>query len=252
MGKNYTDLKKTATRLRCAGLSYNEIRQSVDVSKSTLSLWLKSIPLKPEYKKRLYTKQIEILSMGPQSQKERRIREISKILKDAEGEIELPPSLDAYKLFGAALYWGEGTKGQGFEITNSDPHCILFMVRWFEKIFQISPEVLRAHLNIYPQQNESEIRRFWSHLTGIPLRNFGKTFIKPVSKNYKKNILYFGTIKVRVPKGTDMRHRTFGWVRAILRDIDPKVQLAQSKWASLTKTPRPVNLSTNKDLRPSA
>jgi len=84
------------------------------------------------------------------------------------------------------------------------------MVKWFKEVLKISPETLKANLNIYPQQNEQEIKQFWSELTGIPLENFGKSYIKPLSKGYKKNNLYYGTIKIRVLKGTNLRYRVFG------------------------------------------
>jgi hypothetical protein len=242
MFKDREELIRKAIRLRKSGQSYNEIRKSVPVVKSTLSLWLKDIPLSPEHRKRLYTKQIEILSRGPKSQKERRAKEVETIIKNAEEEITIPLSFETYLLMGAALYWGEGSKGKMFEITNSDPHLILFIVRWIEKIFNIPAKNLKARLNIYPQQSEEKIKKFWSDLLGIPLRSFGKSYVKPVSKGYKKNNLYYGTVRIEMPKSVDNRHRTFGWLRAVLREIDPKIQTTQKKWSSLAKVKRPVNL----------
>ena len=197
----------------------------------------------PKHKKRLYTKNIEFLSWGPKSQRERRLKEISKIINDAEKEISLPLSFDAYRLIGAALYWAEGNKTQKFEVTNSDPHFILFMVKWLDAVFKVSSKDLKAKLNIYPQQNEKELKQFWSQLTGIPIENFNKSFIKPLSKNYKKNNLYYGTIKIAVPKGTNMRHQVFGWVKAILKNVAPDVKLVQKEWKKLREVPRPVNIS---------
>jgi orotate phosphoribosyltransferase-like protein len=56
MKRDYKKLQSEAIKLRKAGLSYGEIRKKLNVAKSTLSLWLKSIPLTPEQKARLYTK----------------------------------------------------------------------------------------------------------------------------------------------------------------------------------------------------
>ena len=67
-----TNEKIRAIKLRREGLSYREIRKHVPVAKSTLSLWLKNIPLKEKDRKRLYTKQIYSLSLGSASQKIRR------------------------------------------------------------------------------------------------------------------------------------------------------------------------------------
>lgn len=240
--KDYTILKSKAIKLRKRGLSYNEIKKEVDVSKSTLSLWLKTIPLKEKDRKRLYTKQVMYLARGAQSQKERRLREVEKIIKDAKSEIKLPLSKETFHLMGAALYWAEGSKTKMFEISNSDPHLILFMVRWIESIFNIKSKDLKASLNIYPQQNDSDIKKFWSDLTGIPIKQFGKSYIKPLNKGYKKNILYYGTIKIVMPKSVDARYRVFGWIQAVLKDIAPNINIVQKRWESLTEVQRPVNL----------
>ncbi len=240
---NHNILKVKAIKLRKTGLSYGDISKKLNVSKSTLSYWLKDIALTKEQQNKLYTKQILILSKGPQSQKERRKREIEKILKEAENEILLPISLETFRLFGAALYWAEGSKTNGLKITNSDPCLVLFIVRWIEKIFNIPPKELKAWLNIYPQQNNSEIKQFWSELTGIPLEKFGKSFIKPLSKNYKKNNLYYGTISVRVPKGTNIRYKIFGWINMALKNINTDVKLTQKEWGKLTEVSRAINLS---------
>lgn len=242
MDEKYIQLKKRAISLRKKGLSYNEIKKEIGISKSTLSSWLRSILLKEEHKHRLYTKQIRFLSFGTQSQRERRKREVEKIIEEATLEIQSPVARDTYRLMGACLYWAEGSKGGRFEITNSDPHFILFMVKWLQKVFNIPPNYLKAWLNIYPQQNELEIKKFWSDLTGITLKNFGKSYVKPLSSGYKKNNLYYGTIRVEVPKSTDMKHRIFGWIKAALVDTEIETRAVQRKWQKLTGIERPINL----------
>src|SRR3989344_8520186 len=231
--KPLLNLKKQAIKLRNQGLSYGEIRKQINVAKSSLSLWLKDIELSPEHKKRLYTKRIRILAIGPKSQKERRHREVEEIISKAKSEVQLPLSSETFKMMGAALYWAEGRKKGLCEITNSDPCMIAFMVKWFELIFGIKAQDLKAYLNIYPQQDESKVKEFWSDLTGIPTERFGKSFVKPLSKNYKKNNLYYGPIKGGIPKSVDMKHRIFGWVKATLIDIESETELAKQKWQRL-------------------
>jgi transposase-like protein len=238
----YNDVRKAAQKLRRGGASYGEINKKLGVAKSTLSYWLKGILLKPEDRKRLYTKQIGVLSQGPKSQKNRRAKEVEQIIKEAEKEIDLPLPIKTLRLVGAAIYWGEGSKGKRAQITNSDPCLILFMVRWIESIFKIPAINLKARLNIYPQQDEFKIKKFWSDLTGIPLKNFGKSYVKPESKGYKKNNLYYGTMRVEVPKSTNIRHKIFGWIKGVVGDLNLDVQLTQRKWQSLAKISRPSNL----------
>lgn len=222
------------------GLSYKEIANIIGIAKSTVKLWCNGIILKPKFKRRLYTKQIQVLSRGPNSSHKRRKREIKIITENAEKEIGLPLNHQTYKLFGAALYWAEGDKTKHFAIANSDPHLIKFMVKWMSDTLDINPKNIKANLNIYSQQNEKEIKKFWSNITKIPLNNFGKSFIKPTNKRYKKNTLYYGTIKIRVLKGTDFRHRLFGWISAVLKDTKSKIGIIERKWHKLkTDYPRP-------------
>ncbi len=241
--KALVSLKKEATRLRKKGLSYGEISKQVHVAKSSLSLWLKDIQLSKEYQKRLYTKQIAILTRGPSSQRERRVREIDLIIKEAKDEIILPIPRESLRMMGAMLYWAEGRKMRGgMELTNSDPLLILFFVKWLEEIFNISAQNLRMRLNIYPQQKEGELKKFWSELTGIPSNNFRRTFIKPKNKFFKKNNLYYGTARIEVPKSSDKKHRLYGWIHKALEGLHPNLDLIERRWKSLKEIKRPINI----------
>ena len=241
--KELVDLKREAIKLRKRGLSYGEIKKQIRVSKSSLSLWLKNIELRPEHKKRLYTKQINILARGPYGQRERREREIELIVKEAKSQIIRPIPKESLRMMGAMLYWAEGRKMKGgMELTNSDPLLILFFVKWLEEIFSISAKNLRMRLNIYPQQDEIKLKKFWSELTMIPLNNFRKTFVKPPNRFFKKNNLYYGTARVEVPRSSDNKHRLYGWIHSALEDLHPSIELIERKWKSLKKVQRPVNI----------
>ncbi len=238
----YVKLKKQATALRKKGLSYGVIAKTLGISKSTVSSWLYSIKITAKQQKKLYSNQVYHLNFGPNSQRNRREREVTSIIIKAKTQISNNITLESYRLFGAALYWAEGSKKSMFCMTNSDPSLILFWVRWVEKIFGIDAKLLKAKLNIYPQQSDTQIRKFWSDLTSIPLKNFGKSYVKPLSKNYKKNNLYYGTIRIDVPKSTNYRHMVYAWKERILEDLAPDVDRVQRKWEKLQRVAKPVNM----------
>jgi len=240
--KSNAGIKDEAILLRKRWKSYREISKELNVSKSTLSYWLKNVPLSPRHKKRLYAKKIKNLVHGAQSIRERRRREVDMIIKKALSEIRTPLARETYGLFGTAIYWSEGTKKGPLEITNSDPLMILFMVHWIKDIFNIDPAQLKARLNIYSQQDEDNIKMFWSELCGIPVKNFGRAFVKPISKNIKKNNLYYGTSRIYVPKSTDMKYKVFGLVEGALKEHQEKLQGIQRKWKILHNVERPVNI----------
>ncbi len=238
-----TGLKNQAVKLRRKGLSYSEIGKEISVAKSSLSLWLKDIKLNPKHRKRLYTKQLIVLAKGPNSQKERRAREIECIVNEAKKEVVFPPSFESLRLMGAMLYWAEGRKMKGgMELTNSDPLLILFFVNWLNRVFDVPAKNLRMRLNIYSQQEEIKVKEFWSELTGIPLNNFRKSFIKPANKFFKKNTLYYGTARVEIPKSVDKKHRLHGWIYKALNDLHPTIESVGRKWTSLKEAKRPVNI----------
>lgn len=235
--------RELVTLLRKNGLSYGQISKRTGVPKSTLSYWLKAIELPQKHRDRLYTNKLKNLLLGKFGQRERRDHEIRGIISNAEKEVRFPLSLNTYKLMGAMLYWAEGTKGTMFEITNSDPYLILFIVRWAEKVFKIQPHHLTARLNVYDQQDELSVRKFWSELLSIPLKNFRRSYVKPSSTGYKKNTLYYGTIKVTIPKSTDLQYRICGWIQAVLKEVAPRVGSISKRWKRKLKNDRfPVNL----------
>ncbi|OGG48510.1 hypothetical protein A3G63_03170 [Candidatus Kaiserbacteria bacterium RIFCSPLOWO2_12_FULL_52_8] len=250
MDINRKELKRRAQSMRKRGISYTVIGRELGVSKSTLSFWLKSIPLSNEHRERLYTARIRNMSLGSQSNKERRRREVEAIIESAKAEISSPISSEAYRLLGAGLYWAEGSKGGAIEITNSDPLLILFMTDWFADIFKVPPVTFKAWLNIYPQQDDRELKRFWSSLTGIPISQFGKSFVKPISKGIKKNNLYYGTIKIRVPKSTDNKHRIYGWLQGALHRYKKRSDTIHNRWIHLRSIEKPVNLNYIRTMRP--
>lgn len=226
-------LIERARILRTKGRSFGEIAKELNIGKSTARFWTGKIKLKPRDKERLYTKRIEILSRGLNSSKERRRREIDEIVTSAEKEVDNVVGDGAYKLIGAMLYWAEGNKTKQFALTNSDPLLVKFFIDWASKVFAVTPKNFKAYLNIHSEQNDSQIKKFWAELTGIPIENFGKSFVKPAGKNFKKNRLYYGTIKVRLICGGDTLQRLFAWIRVFLRGYVKEVDFIETKWNKL-------------------
>lgn len=226
--RNISD-KNRAEELRKKGASYGQIFKETGIPKSTLSSWLKDFKLSKKHRERLYTGQIQLITSGKYGQKIRRQQEVESIIKKAKKSVPSELSEETIRFMGVALYWAEGTKKHRFTITNSDPALVLFMVKWVEKIFNISPTNLTACLNIHKQQRDKLIKSFWSDLLGIPLSSFGKSYVKPDGARYKKNDLYWGTIKVSIPKSTDLKIQMLGWLEAVLPDVRKHVEFTRQK-----------------------
>jgi len=151
---------------------------------------------------------------------EKRLARISKEARlRAEGMKEVGRlSRRDYFIAGLALYWGEGYKSLGQEVgfTNSDPAMILFFIRWLSKCYGITQDrlILRVSINILHIHRVKEVERYWSRLAGIPLSQFTKiSLIKSISKKrYANESVHYGTLRVKVRRGTDLRRKILGSV----------------------------------------
>ena len=119
------DLRETAVAMRAEGRSYREIRHVVGVSKSTLSLWLRDVPLTEEQRQALTLRGPEATSARAMENRALAARR-ALVLAQARRQIA---ELSQSELFvaGVVAYWAEGTKnkpgrhGQSVKSMNSDP-----------------------------------------------------------------------------------------------------------------------------------
>src|SRR3989338_2718813 len=112
-------LRQRARDLRRRGWSYNIIAQRLDLSKSTLSDWLREVPYTPNQEV------IRRIRAGPAqaavSKQRKRLGEILALKKDALRQIGKISERDLLFL-GIGLYIGEGSKlYETTRIINSDP-----------------------------------------------------------------------------------------------------------------------------------
>ncbi|MEZ4156688.1 MAG: hypothetical protein R3B52_01785 [Candidatus Paceibacterota bacterium] len=221
--KKYSTGKKTkAANLRKKGESFGEIAKKLKISKSTAKLWTEKVALDSRLKKALYTKGVQTINQGEANARNRREKELREIKKQAKKEIKGDLSDTSIKLLGAMLYWAEGDKQRQIAFTNSDVKMVVFFVQWLKKVFRIPPSKLTARINFYENQREKDLKKYWSEKTGIPIKNFQKSYIKPQrARNYKRNRLYYGTIRIRVPKSADMHYRIFAWIDRLLEKKSP-------------------------------
>ncbi|MCR4334497.1 MAG: hypothetical protein NUV47_02080 [Patescibacteria group bacterium] len=211
--------KEKAHILRKQGMSINDIANTLQISKSTTSVWCRNILLNDTQVKKLQEKQKSesskaLLKYYEQHKKERIIQTIyytdigKKDVKDLSRR-------DLY-ITGLALYWAEGYKKGNEEVgfTNSDPEIIKIMIKWFEKIYQIKLEnfILRISINNVHSNRIQKIINYWSSITNVPTSQFTKTsLIKTISKKrYLNHDNYYGTLRIKIRRGTNLRRRILG------------------------------------------
>lgn len=213
--------KMQAIGLRKQGKSYFDILKIVKVSKGTLSIWLKDVPLTNEQRENLFVtrRQKNILKLAEirRSQKKERERiTITAAKNEATKHMSNPLFLS-----GLMLYWAEGDKTEkafAVKFSNSDPRMIKLMMRWFREVCGVAEERFRISLHIHELQHQQEIEQYWSDITGIPQNHFYKTWIKETSLRHRKNVLYNGTCAIRIGDITLLR-RIHGWKLTVLETL---------------------------------
>lgn len=217
--------KLKAIELRKQGKSSKEIRSQIKVSKSTLSLWLRDVTLTQEQIDTLYALKMQNVYKQAKRKQQARIDRTNQIFLEAKNEIH-EQSKNPFFLCGLMLYWAEGdkTENHGVKFSNSDPIMINLMIKWFQIICKVPKEKFRICLHIHELHNKEEIEYYWSTITGIPLKQFYKTQIKPTSIGHRKKMLYNGTCAVVVTDTVLFRYIQ-GWTRALQDDMDKLLKI---------------------------
>lgn len=182
MSKRLISRKFEAIKLRKEGASYSQIRKTIDISKSTLSGWLKDYPLSQHRLKELRDFSSQRIEKFRNTMRVKKETRLSKVLL-LEKKNLLPMTNKELYIAGLFLYWGEGNKTTPYStiLSNSNPQMIRFFVFWLTKILKIPINKIKAKIHIYQDMNIENEVNFWSKLTKIPKENFTKPYVKPTT-----------------------------------------------------------------------
>ena len=203
--------KLLAIKLRKRGLSYKKILRSIKISKSTLSLWLRDIDLTAKQQKELLREQEQGRYVAAKNKRNARISKTKEIVRKSSEEVAFLIDKPLF-LAGLCLYLGEGTKNwrESVKFANSDEKMIKLMMQWFREFCSVPEKKFRIHLHIHNLHTRTHIEKFWSKTTGIPLKQFYKTYVKQSSLGQRKNILYNGTCTVII-NNKELFRKITGW-----------------------------------------
>jgi transcriptional regulator with XRE-family HTH domain len=185
---SYIIKKDKALKLRQKGYSIKEISETLNVSKSTASLWTRGIKLSKEAVAILKDKQLSGYRKAVAYFQKRRRMEEDENLSDAKKIIDnINKNINHCKLYCALLYWCEGGKGdeEGVRFINSDPILVKTFLTLFRKSFAIDENKFRGLMHLHSYHDEEVQKNFWAKITKIPENQFHKTFFK---KNGGKNL----------------------------------------------------------------
>jgi hypothetical protein len=200
--------QEQARALRARNRTLADIAQTLGVSKSSVSLWVRDVPFTP-------TLRLRSPHRRPHPAHEAKVRQIEELNRAGRERLGV---LTEGALFaaGIALYAGEGSKTDGeVRFSNSDPKMVRLFCMWFRRFFNVDETRMHGRLYLHQGLDLSAAEAFWSAVANIPTVQFHKPYRAAPDPSIRRNKHQHGCFSVGY--GCSQTHReVMGLVRALL------------------------------------
>ncbi len=201
------EAQEKARLLREEGRTLKDIAETLGVAKSSVSLWVRDIDVEIRRRKPV--------ARRPHSQHTAKLAQIAECDQLGIDRIGVL-SDEAFLVAGAALYAGEGAKGdRKVNFSNTNPRMMAFFCAWLRRFFDIDQSRLRARVYLHDGLDLDAAEQFWSHVTGIPRAHFNKAYRAKADPSIRSAKHEFGCAYVDYHCARTHRE-IMGLVRALL------------------------------------
>lgn len=185
------EFKEKVKGFRREGLSINELSQKFNLSKGTLSLWLRDVEVCEQGQQRLRARLEEGRRYFIEQGSSRSRKSYQNVRDDAyqQGLNSNPSLMDAVAV---GLYMGDGTKrstdsNPSWSFSNADRNHVRIQLEWAIRAGQPKGR-FRARIQVHPRDavSDQDIKEFWSDV-GIPVENIRITRLRSPSSKKKTN-----------------------------------------------------------------
>jgi DNA-binding transcriptional MerR regulator len=219
-GNPKIELRRQCRRLRAEGLTYDEIAAITGASASSLSLWLRDLPLAEDR-----AREHRLEAVKATCEQTRRTRAAARAAQIAAATSEIGQLSDRELfLVGVGLYWAEGGKSKPWAIRdrvtfiNSDPTVIIAFLRWLD-LLGVTRSQCRFHVSIHETGDIPGAERYWADLAGVEVSTFNQSSIKrhkPKTVRYNTDVDYRGCLIINVLKSAALYRAVDGWWQGIV------------------------------------
>jgi hypothetical protein len=207
--------QQQARDLRARGWSIGEIERQLGVSRSSVSIWVRDVPLDAGARARLDRRSMR----GPMisAARSRARARATRAGYQQEGRLRARTESGEYAA-GCMLHWAEGDKTRNaVRFANSDPELLATFARFLRKHFDVADEQMTISCNLFADhcERQAAIERFWLAKLGLPRSQLRKTIVNVYSKHSQKkrqNKLPYGTCKL-VVHSTRIQQVIFGSIQ---------------------------------------
>ena len=212
--------KQKAIKLRKKEYSYNDILKEIPVAKSSLSLWLKNLPLTEVEKRVLKKRNNANIARGrivtAAANRQHRLQREQEYFREAKREFSVYVKNSLFHT-GVALYWAEGAKRNSmFHFMNSDQVMVTVILMWLETFTEYSREQLGYRLYLHAPYKHQNWESWWQKRLHVSEKTFKKTIIKPTQLAIKKRPNYKGCLRVEVPRSGKLLIKMKFWTNMLV------------------------------------
>jgi transcriptional regulator with XRE-family HTH domain len=210
-----------AIAFRKRGFTYSEIAKICDVSRGTISNWLKdeefSKQIAETNKKRAYKENVSRIKLVNKARKAERNTQYKEILRLAETEYKHYSTSPLF-IAGLMLYISHGDAKHANLIrlttNNTDLHSIF--IRFAVEYLGVEKSSIKFWLLLYPDHNEVKCMKRWSKKIGISVSQFYKNQV--VESRSNKQTLHFG-VGNTIIGSTLLKKKLMHWVAIASKDL---------------------------------
>jgi hypothetical protein len=101
------------------------------------------------------------------------------------------------------------------KFANTDPTMVRFFCAWLRRFFVVDETRLRVRVYLHDGLDLTAAEAHWSHVTGVPLAQFGKAYRAVADPSIRRTKHEFGYVYVSYACATTHR-QIMGLVRALL------------------------------------
>lgn len=200
-------IRDEAREMRKRGETVTGIAKALNVSKGTVSMWVRDIVLTDAQVEAIRVKRSQYAAQNKGSQANKRKFLTVRQQYQQEGR-EVARLGRPLHLAGCMLYWAEGAKSRNsFYFVNSDPHMLRLMMRFLREEMGIQDDEIRLkiHCHFADRETQQTIEQYWIDLLQLPACAVVKTQYKKGS-DFHKNILTNGVCGIAVYRSQLVQH----------------------------------------------
>lgn len=180
-----------------------EIARRVGVSKSSVSLWVRDIPLTK-------SQTAALVARNP-AYNGQRLGAITRVARGRARRLDhqragraLVRAGDEEFIHACLLYWGEGAKSRhSLSFSNADVEMVRIWMDLLRSALKAPEDRIRITCYLYSDHisEQARVEDFWLSSTGLPRTNMCRSIVNSYSRSSKRKrerTLPYGTVKIAV------------------------------------------------------